>query len=135
MFTGLQRDHQTCQQTVNIKLKIEIVKYENSFRNVDSLRTKFLESGNAVMIVVIIFEGCISAANAGGGYCGYRWFRWVHTGDDILKLMVGQRRLSTVPFYNSEITEEIPQENNSRAKMSMITFSILKYKYGFDIRF
>lgn len=72
-----------------------------------TIRTEFLERGDAVMIVVIVFEGSVSVANAGGCHCGHRWFRWIHTGDNILKLMIGQRRFSTISFYNSEITKEI----------------------------
>lgn len=54
------------------------------------------------MIVMVVLEGSVGAANAGGSHRQYRRFRRIHAGDDVLKLMVGQRWFLTIFLYDPE---------------------------------
>jgi len=55
---------------------------------------------------VVVLQRCIGAADAGGSHRRYRRFWRVHAGDDVLKLMIGQRRFSTISLYDPETRDD-----------------------------
>lgn len=67
-----------------------------------SFLTELLEGGHSVVVVVVVLQGCIGAADAGDSHRRYRRLRQVHAGDDVLKLMIGQRRFPTISLYDPE---------------------------------
>lgn len=54
------------------------------------------------MIVVVVLDRGIGTTDAGGGYRWYWRFRRVHASDDVLKLMIGQRRFPIISLYDPE---------------------------------
>lgn len=59
------------------------------------------------MVVVIVLEGSVGAADAGGSHDRYRRFRRIHAGHDVLKLMVGQRRFPAVFLDDPETRDGV----------------------------